>query len=182
MKTLIIHPEDESTSFLDIVYKPIPQKTVVTGGLTRPELLDLIESHDRIMMMGHGSPNGLFSVGQFRSTNNGFVIDKSFVDILHTKKDCVYIWCNADVFVKNNKLRGFYSGMFISEVGEAYICGLHGINQKIVDESNFSFCNIISKCINRDTKSIYDSVKLEYGLLAEGNPVALYNNNRLYMS
>ena len=65
MKTLIIHPADESTTFLDIVYKNIPDKTVVTGGISKMDVMKLIESHDRVMMMGHGSPGGLFNVGQF---------------------------------------------------------------------------------------------------------------------
>ena len=66
MKTLIVHPKDDSTFFLDIVYKNIPNKTIITGGITKTELKELIKSHDRVMMMGHGSPGGLFSVGQFK--------------------------------------------------------------------------------------------------------------------
>jgi hypothetical protein len=52
MKTLIVHPKDESTSFLDIVYSPIENKTVITGGITKNELNKLIQEHDRVMMMG----------------------------------------------------------------------------------------------------------------------------------
>ena len=43
MKTLIIHPQDPSTSFLDIVYKDIPNKTLVTGGLDKQEVAELIK-------------------------------------------------------------------------------------------------------------------------------------------
>jgi hypothetical protein len=179
MKTLIVHPQDRSTSFLDIVYNPIPNKTLVTGGITKDELRRLIESHDRIMMMGHGSPSGLFSVGQFQKSS-GFIIDDSMVPLLEKKEDNVFIWCNADQFVNRYGLKGFYSGMFISEVGEAYYCGLPGTKQDIVDESNFGFCNILAECINETKDTIYDKVKKEYGLIAEQNPVALYNNNRLY--
>lgn len=181
MKTLIIHPLDSSTSFLDIVYNPIKDKTVITGGLTKKELGDLIESHDRVMMMGHGSPGGLFSVGQFKDTR-GFIIDQSMVHLLKKKKDNVFIWCNADKFVEYYKLKGFYSGMFISEVGEASYCGLPGTPQDVVDESNYGFCNIISKYINQATDVIYENVKKEYGLIAEENSVAYYNNLRLYKS
>ncbi len=181
MKTLIIHPKDNSTSFLDIVYTPIEDKTVVTGGITRKELRDLIESHDRVMMMGHGSPGGLFSVGQFKDTR-GFIIDDSMVNHLKNKENNVFIWCNADKFVEYHKLKGFYSGMFISETGEASYCGLPGTPQDVVDESNYGFCNIISKYINQNTDIIYENVKKEYGLIAEENSVAFYNNLRLYKS
>jgi hypothetical protein len=179
MTTLIIHPKDRSTYFLDIVYNPIPNKTVITGGVSKNELNKLIESHDRVMMMGHGSPNGLFAVGQFES-NNGFIIDQSTVSLLEKKEDSVFIWCNADQYVNHFKLKGFYSGMFISEVGEAYYCGLPYTKQEEVDESNFGFCNILAECINETKETIYEKVKKNYGLIAEQNPVALYNNDRLY--
>lgn len=181
MKTLIIHPQDASTSFLDIVYGPIENKTVVTGGIRKQEVNDLIKSHDRVMMMGHGSPFGLFSVGQFKNTG-GYIIDHTTVPLLETKTDNVFIWCNADRFVNEHELKGFYSGMFISEVGEAIYCGLPGTKQDVVDESNYGFCNIISKYINQDTNVIYENVKKEYGVIAEENSVAFYNNLRLYKS
>jgi hypothetical protein len=181
MKTLIIHPEDESTFFLDIVYKPIENKTVITGGISKTELMTLIREHDRVMMMGHGSPAGLFSINKF--TNCGaYIIDQQMVPLLKEKTDNVFIWCNADKFVEVFGLEGFYSGMFISEVGEAYYCGLPGTEQDQVDESNYGFVNIIAKYINEDKNVIHENVKKEYGLIAEENPIALYNNNRLYKS
>jgi hypothetical protein len=72
--------------------------------------------------------------------------------------------------------------MFISEVGEAHYCGLPGTKQEVVDESNYGFCNILSNYINESEKTIFDKVKNEYGLIAENNPVALYNHNRLYLN
>lgn len=185
-KTLIIHPSDPSTSFLNIVYESIPNKTVITGGISKSEVQQLIREHDRVMMMGHGSPAGLFSVGQFTNTggNNffggGYIIDQSMVPLLSEKDNSVFIWCNADRFVDTFQLKGFYTGMFISEVGEAVYCGLPGTQQDEVDESNYGFVNIIGKYINEDTNSIYDKVTSEYGVIAEHSPVALYNHNRLY--
>lgn len=179
MKTLIIHPEDSSTFFLDIVYNPIEDKTVITKNVSKKELSDLIEKHDRIMMMGHGTPSGLLAVGQFGQYVN-YIIDSSFVPQLKERDNNVFIWCNADRFVNAWGLKGFYSGMFISEIGEAFFCGLPNTPQDIVDESNYGFCNIMAKYINEDTQKIYDNVKNDYGLIAETNPVALYNHIRLY--
>ena len=34
MKTLIIHPADPSTFFLDIVYESVQDKTLITGGVS----------------------------------------------------------------------------------------------------------------------------------------------------
>jgi hypothetical protein len=72
--------------------------------------------------------------------------------------------------------------MFISEVGEAYYCGLPGTEQDQVDESNYGFCNIVAKHIQQEKDILHENVKKEYGLIAEINPVALYNNNRIYLS
>lgn len=181
MKTLIIHPKDESTSFLDIIYKNIENKTVITGGISKTDVIKEITNHDRIMMMGHGSPGGLFAVGQFQNSG-AYIIDQTTVPYLRDKLESVFIWCNADKFVDMYKLRGFYSGMFISEVGEAYYCGLPGTEQDQVDESNYGFCNIIAKYINEGKDFIHENVTKEYGIIAENNPVAFYNNNRLYKS
>ena len=182
MKTLIIHPKDKSTQFLDIVYETIPNKTVITGGITKDEVRKLIEEHDRVMMCGHGAPHGLFSVGQFLDCKGGFIIDQSMVEVLSKKDNAIFIWCNADKFVDIFGLKGFYSGMFISEVGEANYCGLPGMSQEVVDESNYGFVNIIAKYINNDKQLIHENVKKEYGMIAENNPVAFYNNNRLHKS
>jgi len=181
MKTLIVHPADPSTSFLDIVYESVQDKTLITGGVSKSDLIRLIDEHDRIMMMGHGSPAGLFSIGQFNNCG-AYIIDQSIVPYLKQKQNNVFIWCNADKFVDVFGLKGFYSGMFISEVGEANYCGLPGTKQDVVDESNYGFVNIIAKYINEDKHLIYENVKKEYGLIAETNPVALYNNNRLFKS
>jgi hypothetical protein len=72
--------------------------------------------------------------------------------------------------------------MFISEVEEADYCGIPGTDQELIDESNFGFCNIIAKYINEDKNIIHENVLKEYGQIAVDNPVALYNNLRLYKS
>jgi hypothetical protein len=149
--------------------------------VTQNELIKLIEEHDRVMMCGHGSPLGLFSVGQFPDTK-GYVIGSNMVETLSKKDNSIFIWCNADQFVNYHKLKGFYSGMFISEVGEAYYCGLPGTEQDSVDESNYGFVNMLSECINETQEVMYDTIMENYGKIAEVNPVALYNHKRLYLS
>lgn len=181
MKTLVIHPQDDTTFFLDIVYRNIEDLTLITGGVNKDYIKEQIKIHDRVMMMGHGSPGGLFSVGQF-NTNNGYIIDESFVDLLRDKEDSVFIWCNADKFVERYDLKGFYTGMFISEVGEAYYCGLPDTEQPEVDESNYSFVEIMGECINYNSRLIHEIAKNRYGTLIDHNPVAKYNHERLYVN
>jgi hypothetical protein len=181
MRTLIVHPKDSTTTFLEKIYKSIPEKKVIDGGVSKIELIEKMEEYDRVMMMGHGSPFGLFNMNLFKD-NGGYIIDHSFVPTLSKKNNSVYIWCNADKFVEKFKLKGFYSGMFISEVGEAYICGVHNVNQEIVDESNYGFSEILSEVINENHQVVYNHVMNRYGEIAKNNVVASYNFNRLYLS
>lgn len=189
MKTLVIHPDDPSTDFLTPIYDNVFQATVVTGGVSKEELKQMIIDHDRVMMMGHGSPHGLFSVGMFTDTNvvypqrfnYAYAIDYTMVEILNQKSNNVFIWCNADQFVNRHNLKGLYSGMFISEVSEAVYCGLPGTEQDQVDTSNHYFAQILGEAINDPIDQTYNYVLDNYGLLTEDNPVALYNYNRLYL-
>lgn len=180
-EVLVIHPDDKSTDFLKPIYENIPNKLVINGGLTHTEVSKLIEEHDRIIMLGHGSPYGLFSMGRFNTYRN-YIIDYTMVDKLEGKDQCIFIWCNADMFMNQfPTLKGFYSGMFISEVGEANYCSVFNTNQDIVNESNNTFSEILGKYSNENVTSIYENVTKEYSELAKTNPVAEYNSVRLYL-
>ena len=182
MKTLIIHPEDRSTDFLKPIYEHVSDATIIHGGVSKATIKQLITEHDRIMMMGHGSPSGLFSCAKFGGDNDysGFIIDSTMVEKL-SSKECIFIWCNADQFVNKHNLKGLYSGMFISEVSEATYCGLPGTEQDQVDASNHYFSQLLGEVINDPLQDAYDHVMTNYELLVEDNPVALYNYNRLYL-
>jgi len=181
MKTLIIHPKDESTTFLSIIYQGMKDATVITGdGVTQFELKSIIPEYDRVIIMGHGSPYGLFSAGGFIG-NRGYIIDETFVSLLKDNPNNIYIWCHADVFVNRFSLQGFHSGMFISEVGEAYHCGIKEVNQSMVDESNNQFCEFVKQYRTKSCPDIYRNVKRLYGELSKTNEVADYNFNRIYL-
>jgi hypothetical protein len=181
MKTLVIHPKDSSTTFLSVIYKGMKDTTVITGeGVTQDELRTIIPDYDRVIMMGHGSPYGLFTTGFFKC-KGAYIIDQTFADLLRNNPNNIYIWCHADVFVNNLNLFGFHSGMFISEVGEAWACGVKHQTQIEVDESNYGFCEMVKKNRTKSVEDIYRNVKRLYGVMAEHNLVAEYNYNRLYI-
>ena len=142
MTTLIIHPDDRSTDFLRPIYRNIKHKTVITGLITRDGLHALIKAHDRIIGLGHGSPSGLFnmSAGGFGS----FILGAGEVEILRGK-ELVSIWCHANQFMEHHKLKGIYSGMFISEVSEARYYNLNEVTQDDVDESNDAFARMLGE-------------------------------------
>lgn len=180
MKNLIIHPADPSTEFLTTIYANISNKTVVRGALTKLEVQELIESHEKVIILGHGSPFGLMNPGQFLDAGL-FIIDGSMVDSLLPKSSCIYIWCNADQFLENYGLSGLCSGMFISEIREAYIEGFNNIGLGMIDQSNEKFTSIISRYIDEPLDILYQSLLLDYGVVARSNPIAKFNSNRLHL-
>jgi hypothetical protein len=177
MRTLVIHPHDYSTHFLKPIYEDIPNKTVITGGWSIVGIENLISMHDRIIMLGHGSPRGLFGI----NFNRSYVVDKDTVNLLENK-ECIFIWCHADQFVKEHNLKGLYSGMFVSEVGEALMYKLKG-DKKLINESNNAFAFMLGSIINKMPLSeVYDQVKKDYGWLSKLNEIANYNNERLALA
>ena len=178
MRTLVIHPKDRSTDFLKPIYESIEGDVhVITSLYYKDTVRALIDQSDRIIMLGHGSPAGLFAVGQFEDCSNGMIIDETMVASLGNKPNNMFIWCNADKFVNRFHLKGFYSGMFISEYGEATYCNTPA-NPGDVEKSNDLFSAIVGRNIMLEAKELCDKAKLEYYL--SDNKVAEYNNQRLY--
>lgn len=178
MKTLIIHAEDPSTDFLKPINANIKNKTVITGGIEKRELDQMIKRYGRILMLGHGSPAGLFSVGRFPNSW-GYIIDDVSAMYLRGKQT-ICIWCNADEYVFKNKLKGLYTGMFISEISEAEQFLTVDVSQEMIDESNERFAYIIGQNITEQINIIYTRLVEGYCELASTNPVARYNCQRLY--
>ena len=179
MKTLVIHAEDSSTDFLCPIYQTIEDRTVLRKGFTKNEIAEQIKIHDRIIMLGHGSPYGLFSVGQFE-TNNSLIIDSSLITLLAEKEENMYIWCHAKEFVERYNLKGFYTGMFISEFLEVVYCQLPLVEDDVINESNHGFSSIVSKYVNDSKSVLYKNTVEEYQIIANRNLVAAYNIGRLY--
>ena len=178
MTTLVIHPDDRSTDFLRPIYSGIDTKTVLTDAVSEGQLVEAIGSHDQIIMLGHGSPYGLFNVAQMGQ--GGTTIGERHVGLLRNKPG-IYIWCNADRFVERHGLMGLYTGMFVSEVGESEACGVPS-PQLTVNESNELFARVLGEALvnNMAYSEAYEYVDTKYGMLADLNGVARYNLERWY--
>jgi|PlaIllAssembly_1097288.scaffolds.fasta_scaffold754698_1 hypothetical protein len=166
MKTLVIHPDDVSTEFLKEIYRDKGYTVETRWNAPMSTIRKLVRTHDRIMFMGHGGPSGLF--GYTMHLNN-----PHFVKLLK-KKETVCIWCNADKYVESVGLVGFYTGMFISEVGEASYFGIKK-TQKEIDYSNNLFVQNFREVM--DSPNILTEIKERYSGECE---VIKYNNARLY--
>lgn len=152
---------------------------VITGGTDRESIKTLMRESEQVIMLGHGSPTGLMSVGKFKGYGN--IVDDSCAEVLAEKQNSVFIWCNADQFVEFHGLNGFSTGMFISEVAEAKFCGMPLAQYSTVAESNRAFVECVRRVIDCEPEMMHSYVKQAYGELASVNPVAKYNHERLYV-
>ena len=178
MKRLIIHPRDRTTAFLKPIYEDLPGTTVIEGGVSKAQLRKLIDAHDQTIMMGHGTQSGLLAVGQFPQAY-GHIIDDSFADQLAERDNNIFIWCHADSYTDWNELNGFRTGMFISEMGEARVCGLRGVYLNDLNESNDTFVQLVRENITSHPKAMSAVIEAKYGEIAEWNPIAQYNWERM---
>ena len=167
MKTLVIHPEDPSTDFLTHIYYNLDCDVINDANVTSYDIDLELENYDRVICLGHGCADGLFGL-------SGLIIDSFQVDVLKDK-ELVCIWCNADKFMIKHKLSGFYSGMFISEMGEARAYDVDCTFQGIEDSNNM-FSILLGENIDNDDRlnTLKDLYKLS------DNPVTDFNRNRLY--
>jgi hypothetical protein len=177
MKTLVIHPKDSTTDFLSLIYSNKPDWTIITDHKVSKKVLKKeIASHDRVIFLGHGTEEGLICPIE-NSYSVRWIIDSTYVYLLRDK-ECVYIWCNADVFVKKYGLKGFYSGMIISEYEEAIHYCLHDFYSSNIDESNILFSRAIFE--NIEANNMLAGVKSIY--TAEKNPIIDFNQQNLYIT
>jgi len=174
MKTLVIHPKDISTDFLSIIYQNKDYTILNDGRISKKQLKLEIKKHDRIIMLGHGDENGLIDLNIGR-----YIINSTLIYLLK-EKDIVAIWCNADKFVEKYKLKGFYSGMFISEIEETYnyISNASSISIDEIEISNKLFAKTVNKFIEDD--DILEKVKQEY--MDVSSCIINFNNDKLYKS
>jgi len=119
-------------------------------------------------MFGHGSTYGLMSVGQFPDSGL-YVVNDMMYRLFTNKTGNIFIWCQADEYVKRYGLDGFYTGMFISERYEGYYYVSREIKESWIDESNMAFASIKAKYTNLPLPVLFRKLICEYGLLAKTN-------------
>ena len=91
-KILVIHPDDRSTDCLKLIYKDRTDMDVINDfrNISEKELINIISKYDKIIMLGHGTPGGLFDVQK-----GGYLINSNFVPVLK-EKETISISCHSD--------------------------------------------------------------------------------------
>jgi hypothetical protein len=178
--TFILHPDDRSTDFLTPVHRHLKDKKVITGGIGEKQIRQYLDSHNQLILMGHGTANGLLSIGQFPDRYL-FVVNEEDTEILRKKENNIFIWCYASSFARTHKIKSFCTGMFISQKNETDFLGLYDVSAENIEMSNRCFVEVVAGLIkDNNVKQIYEGVmESKYRQLAKDNPVAKYNFERI---
>ena len=115
---IVVHPDDPSTRMLTSIYEGIEGVTLINSWRQRERMLKTIVAAPKdepVLLLGHGSPHGLFDM------RYGLIIKDSDAAILRGRPNLVGIWCYASSYAHEHGLKGFFSGMFISEEPEAWV-------------------------------------------------------------
>ena len=170
MRILFVHPTDPSTAFGSIIYQDYLQwddVTLITGNsISRKDIREAIQSHDRIVFIGHGTELGFCDMKSWR-----YLITLEDLQFLRNK-EVICFWCNANIFAEKCDLNAFATGMFVSELQEAKTYNLPE-DQNLIDYSNTLMCNILSRCIFDPIEEIKSVVYRGY--VSEINPIIHFN-------
>ena len=133
---IVVHPFDPSTRMLGEIYTGIEGVKFFDSWKQRDEILKAIAAAPKdepILLLGHGCPSGLLDM------RYGIVLGDSDAELLKDRPNLVGIWCYASSYAYKHGLKGFFSGMFISELPEAIVNGVDASAQEIDDDAwNFA--------------------------------------------
>ena len=143
---LVVHPKDITTSVLTNLYIGT-ESTVIDQTATKREIEHLLHHcspRERIMLLGHGSDNGLFS----RIDDKEPEFDRIIVGHPHAYHlrqhgaNIIGIWCHADKFARKEGLHGLFSGMIISDKQEAEEYGIITLQHHIEEANEEMFAKL----------------------------------------
>lgn len=174
MSKVIIHDNkyDDSISFLKELYgdeKPYGRDS------SNDEINNILQENNEIWMLGHGSTNGLFS----RPSENCF-FDRFIINVTHVQflkdKSIVGIWCYANSFAERHNLKGLFSGMIVSEIGEAiWALGITP-SQETIDKCNKTWVKAISELLEKYPKKEIPSLMANYNRGEETSDEQIIND------
>lgn len=174
--TLVIHPKDESTDCLSVIYEGKDWNVITDIHTTWEEIRDAIKCHDRLIFLGHGTPSGLLCANDKGVRFSRLIVDRQHIP--HMKgKETFSIWCNSDLYFRGTGLYGLHTGMIVSEIMEEYaVFGQAPLSVSEMEENMKLFCNTFAKYIDLEPEEIKEKVLEEY---VGSDPVTQYNRKNI---
>lgn len=142
---IIIHIDDGSpdAAILSRIYKGLDGNIVYYNrSKSNIKRLLRITGNEPVMLLGHGTPRGLLNINQ-----DGFSVGSDVVEWLRNR-DIIGIFCYASEFADKYGLRGFFTSMYISNMGEAiYEHEEQGATEELIAYQDGLFCDRVRKLI-----------------------------------
>lgn len=129
--SLIIHPADPSTQFLQALY-PDWHNSALGEKDSNAAIKRAIRDTPRPMLLGHGTEYGLLCPQGPRQFGR-IIVGSDHVYLLREKEYTIGIWCNASQFALKYGLHGLFSQMVVSELEEAVMCSILTSQEEITE-------------------------------------------------
>lgn len=132
------------------------------------------EEKDLLILCGHGSSKGLFSPD---SSNVQYLVDSCNVNLIKSTQ-LIGIWCFASKFAEENNLKGFFSNMFISNIGEAIRYGVSVRKEEDITTKEIEFCQNVRSLI-QEKIPMSDWIAILKSKVDMKDSIVCYNYNGL---
>ena len=164
MKATIVHSNagDTDTRVLAALWDGIPDARVMdvrpgTPDARRAVDAAIAEEEDALVLCGHGSPQGLFDPSVMArgnlaaiARNPPYLVDVRNAPSIRARR-VVGVWCYAASFAESAGLRGFFTGMFVSNPAEAAFVGCPGRDSAAtITEQEVLFCRRVNALLRAD--------------------------------
>lgn len=150
-----IHPKDRTTDALSVLYGDSEHviRDPDAFGSEIDHFLNHVPKDAYLMLLGHGSPDGLYT--RLDDSGEPVMFDKVLVNRSHRfylrQHNChlIGIFCYAREFAEQFGLHGLFSGMFISEFKEALELGVPTTEEEVKKEL-VKFMERLRFCLEQD--------------------------------
>lgn len=171
--TVVFHKTDNSTDMLSQIYEGKGWDVFrETYKYDQEELFRVVDAHERVVCLGHGSGYGL--IGMF---------GPEMAPHLKGKKLFV-IWCNADSYFEKYSIGEgqFITGNMPSEVWECRAAGCGSISKQLMLD-NITYwsklcADVCEQCLEGNVTDSVTYIRKNYLEKYGNHPVTIYNCNR----
>ncbi len=163
MTVVFSNTGDVDTRVLAALWDDIPDARVLNIRPGAPDARRAVDSaiaaeEDTLILCGHGSPQGLFDPSVMArgnlaaiARNPPYLVDVTNAPSIRARR-VVGVWCYAASFAESAGLRGFFTGMFVSNPAEASFVGCPGRDSAAtITEQEVLFCRRVNALLRAGT-------------------------------
>lgn len=168
---------DDSIDFLDKLVESFDGSSIYDRSYSSSKIIKGIQNAGTVYLLGHGTEYGLLSRVSSEKPFDRFLIESRHVQFLKDK-ECIGIWCNANIFAEKYDLHGLFSGMIISEIEESVDCIGYAPSKEEITRTNNQFVEALKYCL--DNYPLNDIPYKMKEMCPDDNPVNMFNFESIF--